>query len=108
MAEEITLTDRNFSEKVQNTDGLLLVDFGADWCMPCRMIDPVLEDIAKQYEAELTIGKLDVDKNISVAQSMSVTGIPTLMFFKNGELVERLVGMQTAGALKSAIDKHLS
>jgi len=107
MAEEVKLTDDNFDALVKKTKGLVLVDFYADWCMPCRMLAPTIEQLAAAYEGRVTIGKLDVDKNSSTAASFSVSGIPTLILFKDGEPVERLVGLQTADALKAVLDKHL-
>ena len=107
MSNEVVLTDANFNEKVKNAKGLVLVDFYADWCMPCRMLSPTIEKIADDYAGNLTIGKLDVDTNANIASSFSVTGIPTLILFKDGAMAERLVGLQTADVLKGIIDKHL-
>ena len=108
MAEEVKITDDNFDEQVKNHKGLVLVDFGADWCMPCRMLAPTIEQLAEDYEGQVKVGKLDVDKHSNSAAAFSVTGIPTIMLFKDGEPVERLVGLQTADALKAVIDKHVS
>ncbi len=108
MAEEVKITDENFDQEVKNSKGLVLVDFYADWCMPCRMLSPTIEQLAKDYGGKVKVGKLDVDKNSNAAAAFSVTGIPTIMLFKDGEPVERLVGLQTADALKSVIDKHVS
>ena len=108
MTEEVKITDENFEEQVKNHKGLVLVDFYADWCMPCRMLEPTIEQLAAEYQGRLKVGRLDVDKNFNSAAGFSVTGIPTLIFFKDGEPVERLVGLQTADALKAVIDKHVS
>lgn len=108
MAEEVSVTDDNFNEIVSNSKGLVLVDFGADWCMPCRMIAPTIEALAEEYKGRVAVGKLDVDKNQMAAARFSVTGIPTIMLFKDGEAVERLVGLQTAEALKAVLEKHLT
>jgi len=108
MAEEVKITDDNFDREVKDHEGLVLVDFYADWCMPCRMIAPTIEQLAKDYEDSLKVGRLDVDKNSGSAAAFSVTGIPTLLLFKDGEPVERLVGLQTADALKAVIDKHVA
>ena len=107
MAEEVRITDDNFDEVVTKSKGLVLVDFYADWCMPCRMLAPTIEQIAKDYAGRVKMGKLDVDKNPDTAATFSVTGIPTLMLFKDGKSAERLVGLQTAEALKAVLDKHL-
>ena len=108
MAEEVRITDDNFDEAVKKSKGLVLVDFTADWCMPCRMLNPIIEQLAEDYQGRVTIGKLEVDNNPDLAAAFSVTGIPTLMLFKDGQSVERLVGLQTADALKAVFDKHLS
>ena len=108
MAEEKIITDANFDTEVKKAKGLVLVDFYADWCMPCRMIAPILEQLAQEYADNLVVGRLDVDKNFNTAAAFSVTGIPTLILFKDGEMVERIVGLQPAEALKGVIDKHLS
>ena len=108
MGDEVILTDGNFEEKVTNSKGLMLVDFYADWCMPCRMLAPQIEELAKEYAGRATVGKLDVDKNPQSASSFSVSGIPTLILFKDGEVAERLVGLQTGEALKAVLDKHLA
>ncbi|MHC4714689.1 MAG: thioredoxin [Planctomycetota bacterium] len=107
MAGEVVISDADFEEAVTKDKGLVLVDFYADWCMPCRMLAPTIEAIATEYEGRVKVAKLDVDKNPATSEAHSVSGIPTLMLFKAGEPVERLVGLQTADALKAAIDKHL-
>lgn len=108
MAEEVVLTDSNFDQEVKKSKGLVLVDFFADWCMPCRMLSPIVHQLAAEYEGKLKVGKLDVDKNFNTAATFSVTGIPTLIVFKDGQAVERLVGLQPIDALKGVIDKHLA
>ena len=107
MADEVKITDGNFDEVVAKSKGLVLVDFYADWCLPCRMLTPTMEQLAKDYAGRVKIGRLDVDKNPDAAVAFSVTGIPTLMLFKDGKSVERVVGLQTADALKAVLDKHL-
>jgi thioredoxin 1 len=89
-----TLTDQNFQDEVNNSQTPILVDFWAEWCAPCRMIAPVLDEIAEEYEGKVTIGKINVDQNRSVAAQYGVMSIPTLILFKNGEMVEQLVGAQ--------------
>ena len=108
MADHVVLTDDNFDQTVKKADGLVLVDFYADWCMPCRMLAPILDQVAADYEGKVTVAKLDVDKNSSTAASFSISGIPTVMLFKAGDVLERLTGLQTADALKGIIDKHLA
>ncbi len=89
-----TLTDQNFQDEVKNSQTPILVDFWAEWCAPCRMIAPVLDEIADEYDGKVTIGKINVDQNRSVAAQYGVMSIPTLILFKNGEMVEQLVGAQ--------------
>lgn len=107
MSDEVRITDADFDSAVTNAKGLVLVDFYADWCMPCRMLAPAIEALATEYKGRVKVGKLDVDKNPSAAAAHSVSGIPTIILFKDGEPAERLVGLQTAEALKAAINKHL-
>ncbi len=89
----LTVTDDNFQAEVEGTDGIAMVDFWATWCGPCRIIAPVVEQLAGEYaEQGLKVGKLDVDENPNTAARYGVRSIPTVLFFKNGELVDRLVG----------------
>lgn len=108
MANEVVLTDANFNDEVKNTKGLVLVDFYADWCMPCRMLAPTIEKIAEEYVGRVKVGKLNVDANFATASQFSVSGIPTIMLFKDGAMAERLVGLQTLDVLKGVINKHIS
>jgi len=89
---ELTLTDQTFKDEVKNTQELFIVDLWADWCMPCKMIAPILSDLATKYQGKMTVGKLNVDEYPSVAQELGVTGIPTVLIFKKGELVDKVVG----------------
>lgn len=107
MSNEMVLTDADFDQKVKQAKGLVLVDFFADWCMPCRMLAPTIEKLAAEYSGKVTVGKLDVDKSFNTASQYSVTGIPTIILFKNGEPVERMVGLQPIDALKSVLNRHL-
>jgi len=101
---EIVLTDNNFQETIKNSQQLVMVDFWASWCAPCRMLAPVVEEIAKDYEGKLAVGKLNVDENPNTASSFGVMSIPTLIFFKNGQEVERIIGFQPKEALQKVID----
>jgi thioredoxin 1 len=107
MSNEVILSDANFDEKVKKAKGLVLVDFYADWCMPCKMLAPTIDKLATEFAGKLTVGKLNVDANFGTASTFSVSGIPTIMLFKDGTAVERLVGLQTADILKGIINKHL-
>ena len=102
MAKEIT--DATFSQEI--SEGLVLVDFWAPWCGPCRMQAPILDQLSKKYdETELKITKLNVDDNPQTAASFGVMSIPTLLFFKDGELVEKRVGVQPKPALEEIVEK---
>ena len=85
--------DHNFGTEVENTKGAVLVDFYADWCAPCRILSPSVEEIASEYEGKATVGKLNVDDSPGVATRFGIMGIPTLLFFKDGKLVDRVVGL---------------
>ena len=92
MASEVTITTENFESEVMNSEVPVLIDFWAEWCAPCKMVAPVLEELSEEYAGKLKIGKLDVDSNGELAMKFSVQSIPTLMLFKNGEEVGRKVG----------------
>ncbi len=104
MSDKITtLTDATFDEVVGASEKPLLVDFWAEWCGPCKMIAPILEELADEQGEKFTIGKLDVDVNVATATKYSVMSIPTLLLFKDGEVVARLVGAKPKGALLQEI-----
>ncbi len=102
-----TLTDATFDEAVKSSEKPILVDFWAEWCGPCKMIAPILEEFADEQSEKFVIGKLDVDVNVATATKFSVMSIPTLLLFKNGEVVARLVGAKPKGALLQEITANL-
>lgn len=102
---EMTFTDDNFEEEVLKADGPVLVDFFAEWCGPCKMLGPIVEELAGEYKGKVKIGKLDVDANPTVAGKYGVQSIPTLIFFKGGEAVDKVMGFQSKEALKEKLDK---
>ena len=106
-APTATLSDGNFDESVIKSSVPVLVDFWAEWCGPCRMIAPTVEALAADYEGKVTIGKLNVDDNPNTATQFGVRSIPTLLLFKNGEVVESVVGLADKSRLQGIIDKHL-
>lgn len=101
------VTDGDFNETVLKADGLILVDYWAEWCGPCKMIAPVLDEIASEYSAQLTVAKLNIDENPEVPQQYGVRGIPTLMLFKDGEVEATKVGALTKSQLSAFIDSNL-
>jgi thioredoxin 1 len=103
----LNLTDAEFEEKVLKAPGPVLVDYWAEWCGPCKMIAPVLEEIANDYEGRLTIAKLNIDDNPATPQRYGVRGIPTLMLFKNGEMEATKVGAQSKSQLAAFLDGNL-
>jgi thioredoxin 1 len=101
-----TFTDSNFEE--ETSQGVVLVDFWAEWCGPCRRIAPIVDQLATEYDGRATIGKMNVDENPNVPTSrFQVRGIPTLVVLKNGELVDTIVGLVPKEDIVSAIEKHL-
>jgi thioredoxin 1 len=107
MAKPMEVTDANFDEILRN-HSLVLVDFWAEWCAPCRMIAPILEELAQEYEGKLLVAKLDVDENPKTAMRYRVMSIPTVILFKNGQPVEVLVGAQPKCNFQAKLEKHLS
>ena len=105
--KEITLTNELFKTEVLESDITVLVDFWATWCGRCRMIAPVVEEVANEYDGKLKVGKVNVDDFGDLAREYGIKNIPTLLIFKNGEVVETSVGYKTKEALSEIIDKHL-
>ena len=105
--EPVQLTDVNFNEMVLKSEKPVLVDFFADWCGPCRMVSPVIEEIAKTYEGKIVVGKVDVDANSAVAGRYGVMSIPTVVLFDGGKEVVRRVGSDTKEAYEEMIKKVL-
>ncbi|MDN5364251.1 MAG: thioredoxin 1 [Eubacteriales bacterium] len=103
----VELNSTTFNTEISNSQVPVLVDFWAEWCGPCRMIAPVVEELANEYAGRLKVAKLNVDENRNTAIQYGVMSIPTLILFKNGQPVERIVGFRPFSDLKSVIDKHL-
>lgn len=102
------VTDQSFASEVKKADGLVLVDFWAAWCGPCQMIAPVLDQLSKEYEGKARILKLDVDANQGTAMEYNVRSIPSILFFRDGKVVDTVVGLVPKDALENKIQKHLA
>lgn len=100
----LEITDTNFDSEVMKSPQPVLIDFWAPWCGPCRMIAPVVEELAGEYSGSVKVGKINIDDNPNAAMNYGVSSIPTLMVFKNGEVVDRFVGVQPKSRLQQALD----
>ena len=103
----IEVTDANFDQDVLKSETPVLVDFWAAWCGPCRAIAPIVEELAKEYDGKVKIGKMDVDRNNATPMRYGVRGIPTLLVFKGGEVKEQIVGYVPKETIQKALDKHV-
>lgn len=103
----LELTDANFQEEVADYNGVAVVDFWAIWCGPCKMISPIIEEMAEKYEGKVKVGKMDVDHNDETAFKYSIRSIPTVLFFKNGEVVDRHVGTAPKSQFFEKVDALL-
>jgi thioredoxin 1 len=106
MGKAIEITDANFDEII-NTDKPVLVDFWAEWCGPCKMIGPVVEELANDYDGKAIIGKVDVDSNPGTSAKFGIRSIPTLLVLKHGKIVEKQVGAVPKSVLSQKLDAHL-
>ena len=105
---DYSLNSQNFEQEVLQSKIPVLVDFSADWCGPCKMMAPVIEELAGEYEGEMKIGKINVDQSPDIAQKYNVMSIPIFAFFKNGEVIETAVGALNKAKLQGMIDKVLA
>lgn len=104
---DVVFTDQNFQKQVSQSKTPVVVDFWAPWCGPCRMVSPIVEELAKEYKGKVVIGKLNVDENPDTAGQLGVMSIPTVMIFKNGEPVNSMVGAQSKDAYKRMIEEMI-
>jgi thioredoxin 1 len=105
MAKEFT--DDNFQVEVLDSDKLSMIDFWAEWCGPCRAIGPVVEELSKEFEGRVNIGKVNVDHNPQLSMNYGITSIPAILFIKNGQVVDKLVGAQPKHNFIKRIESHL-
>lgn len=108
MGASVHTTDGNFKEDVLEAKEPVLVDFWAEWCGPCRLVGPILDELAKEFEGKIKIAKVNVDENHQVSTDYHIRSIPTLLFFKNGQMVKQLVGAHPKSKLVSEIQEVLS
>ncbi len=104
----LEFTDSNFKEVVLDSDKLSVIDFWAEWCGPCRAIGPVIEELSKDYEGKVNIGKVNVDVNPEVSMNYGITSIPAILFIKNGEVVDKQIGAVPKSVLDQKIQKHIA
>jgi thioredoxin 1 len=102
------ITDQNFAQEVAQSDVPVLVDFWAEWCMPCRMLAPTIDKLATEYAGRVKVGKLDTDANRDVSMKFGISAIPTVILFKNGEVFQKFVGLKSEKDFKAALDSAIA
>lgn len=102
----LNITDDTY-ENVLNTDKLVLIDFSATWCGPCKQLSPIIDELHSEYSNRVVIGKVDIEENNDIVNKYSIRNVPTLLFIKNGKLVDKMVGAQTKSKLVEVIDKNI-
>lgn len=108
MSNTLEFTDSNFTDEVEGNESPVLVDFWAEWCGPCRMVGPVVEEIAGEYEGKAKVGKVNVDNNPEVSVKYGIRSIPALLIFKDGEVVDQIVGAVPKAQIKKQLDAQLA
>jgi thioredoxin 1 len=106
MANAIAVTDADFEQEIEKHEGLVVVDFWATWCGPCRMVAPILDQLAMEHEGKVKVTKLDVDSNVKTPMRFGVRSIPTILFFKGGKLVDQVVGAVPKAHLDAKFKQH--
>lgn len=107
MSELLQITDENFDEEIINSELPAMVDFWAEWCGPCRMVGPMVEELAKEYEGKIKVAKMDVDKNRETPTRFGIRNIPTLILFKGGEVAHTIIGAQPKTSIEEELKKLL-
>ncbi|PWN07736.1 thioredoxin [Rhodohalobacter mucosus] len=108
MSKTLELTDTNFSDEVETSSDPVLVDFWAEWCGPCRMVGPIVEELAGEYEGKAKIGKVNVDTNPQVSVKYGIRSIPALLIFKNGQVVDQIIGAVPKSQIKKQLDAQIA
>jgi len=107
MSQAIDINDTNFEQEVLNSEVPVVVDFWAPWCGPCRKLGPILDEISSEFDGKVKFVKVNTDENLKTAKDYSISGLPSLLVFKNGKALERLVGLMPKSTIISNIEKHL-
>ena len=107
MADILEVTDETFDDEIVNADTPAVVDFWAEWCGPCKMVAPVIEELAKDYQGKIKVAKMDVDQNRTTPAKFGIRNIPTLLFFKGGDLAKTIIGAQPKSAIEDEMKKLL-
>ena len=108
MGDEVNLTEATFDEEVLKSDIPVLIDFWAEWCAPCKMLGPTIEEIAAEYQGRAKVAKINVDQNPGLAQRYGIRSIPAIILFSNGEVADQLIGVQSKETIGAMIDKSLA
>jgi thioredoxin 1 len=103
----LEINEQNYDELVKNSNQVVLLDFWAQWCGPCRAISPIIEELSTEFDGKAVVGKVDVDNNQDIANNFKIRSIPTILFIKNGEVVDRFVGATTKNVLKDKLEKYM-
>ena len=108
MSAVVVISDAEFDQTVLKSDKPVMLDFWAEWCQPCKMLTPTVEELAGEFEGQVLVGKLNVDDNPNTATTYGIRGIPTLLFIKDGQVVQQLVGVKSKAEIKKVIEENLS
>jgi thioredoxin 1 len=108
MSAVVVISDAEFDQTVLKSDKPVMIDFWAEWCQPCKMLTPTVEELAGEFEGQILVGKLNVDDNPNTATTYGIRGIPTLLFIKDGQVVQQLVGVKSKAEIKKVIEENLS